>query len=57
MILFVMNLMQIDDRAYLVQNHERFVSALSSYITLFGILIYPKDLERRPSPVKAKAEV
>ena len=49
--------MQSDDQAHLMQTHENFDSAISSYITLFGSLIYPKDLERQPSPAKAKEEV
>ena len=52
-----MNLMQSDDQGHLMQTHENFESALSSYITLFGSLIYPKDLERQPSSAKAKGEV
>ena len=45
--------MQSEDRAYLMQSHDNFEQALNSYITLFGSLIYPKDLERSPSPSKA----
>ena len=48
--------MQSDDRAYLMQTHESFESVLSSYITLFASLIYPKDLERQVSPDPAKGE-
>lgn len=44
-----MDLMQSEDRAYLMQSHENLEEALNSYITLFGSLIYPKDLERSPS--------
>ena len=46
--------MQSEDRAYLMQPDENFEQALNSYITLFGSLIYPKDLERSPSKAKGK---
>jgi len=48
--------MQSEDRGYLMQSHENFESELSSYITLFGSLIYPKDLERQQSPGTAKGK-